>query len=73
MHGIRRGDLMKERGYTETILHWFTTPEELRALATKMEIQQLAAKPGDKTIVKTIDIMLLDNQMVTLQVHYDQE
>lgn len=64
---------MATKGSMETVIYWFTTPEELRVLATKMEIQQLAAKPGDKTIVKTIDIMLLDNQMVTLQVHYDQE
>jgi len=61
---------MTTKGSMETVIYWFTTPEELRALATKMEIQQLSAKPGDKTLVKVIS--LARDQSVTLEVHYDQ-
>ena len=65
------GDVLSNHGFIETVIHWFTTPEELRALATKMEIQQLSAKPGDKTRAKVI--RLAHGQSVTLEVHYDQQ
>lgn len=62
---------MTTHGSMETVIHWFTTPEELRALVTKMEIQQLSAKPGDNTRVKVIS--LARDQSVILEVHYDQQ
>lgn len=63
-------------GFIEQVFNWFTTPEELRSIADKMERQHKNAKPGDSTVVTSINI---ENNNVhsdvwhTIKISYDQE
>jgi hypothetical protein len=57
------------KGFVEQNMHWFTTPEELRAIALVMEKQYKNAIPGDRNVTKVIE---LDAEHA-IYIHYDQE
>lgn len=40
--------------YSEQIFRWFTTPEELRRLANKMEADFPTRLPGESLIIESI-------------------
>ena len=62
------------KGFVEQNIHWFTTPEELRKIADKMEEQYKNAMPGQTNLTKIVQLSdLNDIIQVAIFIHYDQE
>ncbi len=60
-------------GHKEEIYHWFTTPDELRSIADKMEEAYKNFRPGTSNSVREIVLSEQAGLISVLNIHFDQE
>jgi len=62
-----------DNGFIENTMHWFTTPEELRKIASQMEEKYKNDRPSNSNIVKHVELGTTDSIIYCIDIHYDQE